>query len=85
MNNFQVRITAAGNETFGPWRERAHDDLVFALALACWSAQNLVEPEIGPVVLNPPWPADARKPDAPVRPVWREVFDDLGIDAEDDW
>jgi hypothetical protein len=52
MNNFQVRITAAGNETFGPWRERAHDDLVFAVSLACWAAANTVEPYRGPLVYN---------------------------------
>jgi hypothetical protein len=85
MTNFQVRITPAGNETFGPWRERAHDDLVFAVALACWTAQNLVEPEIGPVVFSVPWPGDARGSDGPARPVWREVFDDLGIDVEGEW
>jgi hypothetical protein len=85
LDSFQVRITSAGNETFGSWREGQHDDLVLALSLACWAAQNTAEPETGPVVLNAPWPADTRKPEAPVRPVWREVFEDLGIDAEGDW
>jgi hypothetical protein len=31
-----VRTTAAGHEQFGVWREGQHDDLVFAVALACW-------------------------------------------------
>jgi hypothetical protein len=35
---FRVRITAAGNESFEAWRERDHDDLVLAVALACWAA-----------------------------------------------
>jgi hypothetical protein len=30
----------AGNETFESWRERDHDDLVFAVALACWWADR---------------------------------------------
>jgi hypothetical protein len=31
---FRVKLTAAGNETFEAWRERDHDDLVFAVAMA---------------------------------------------------
>jgi hypothetical protein len=38
---FTVRITPAGNETFESWREGEHDDLVLALALACWAAEAL--------------------------------------------
>jgi hypothetical protein len=34
--NFQVKITAAANDTYGAWREGTHDDLVLALALATW-------------------------------------------------
>jgi hypothetical protein len=33
---FRVKVTADRNETFESWRERDHDDLVLALALACW-------------------------------------------------
>ena len=33
---FRVKITAAANETFEAWRERDHDDLVLAVALAVW-------------------------------------------------
>jgi hypothetical protein len=39
MINMEVRVTTAGNEQFGAWREGAHDDLVFALALSCWAAE----------------------------------------------
>jgi hypothetical protein len=46
LQNFQVRITAAANETFGVWREGQHDDLVLAVALACWWAQRC--PHWGP-------------------------------------
>ena len=34
------RIFAAANETFGVWREGQHDDLVLAVALACWWAER---------------------------------------------
>jgi hypothetical protein len=43
--NFRVKITAAANETFGSWREGDHDDLVLAVALACWQAER-----------DQPWP-----------------------------
>jgi hypothetical protein len=33
---FEVKITETGHDTYGAWREGAHDDLVFALALATW-------------------------------------------------
>jgi hypothetical protein len=46
LQNFQVRITAAANETFGVWREGQHDDLVLAVALACWWAER--SPRWGP-------------------------------------
>jgi hypothetical protein len=38
--NFQVKITAAANETFGAWRENAHDDLVLAVAMAIWLGER---------------------------------------------
>jgi hypothetical protein len=37
---FEVRITSAGNDSFGAWREGMHDDLVLAVALACWLGEN---------------------------------------------
>jgi hypothetical protein len=40
LQQFQVKITAAANETFGVWREGQHDDLVLAVALACWWAEG---------------------------------------------
>jgi hypothetical protein len=37
MMAMQVKVSAAGNEQYAAWREGTHDDLVFAVALACWS------------------------------------------------
>jgi hypothetical protein len=34
LEQFRVKVTADRNETFESWRERDHDDLVLALALA---------------------------------------------------
>ena len=37
----RMSLTAAGNPQYGAWpRERAHDDLVLAVALACWAAKG---------------------------------------------
>lgn len=41
LANFKVKITAAANETFGAWREGQHDDLVLAVALACWHGERV--------------------------------------------
>ncbi len=40
LSTFKVKITAAANETFEAWHESQHDDLVFALALACWLGEG---------------------------------------------
>jgi hypothetical protein len=40
MAAMQVKITPSGHEQIAVWREGMHDDLVFAVALACWNAQN---------------------------------------------
>jgi hypothetical protein len=37
---FKVKVTAAANETFEAWRERDHDDLVFAVCLAAWMGER---------------------------------------------
>jgi hypothetical protein len=36
--DYRVRINLrSGHDTYEPWREGAHDDLLFALCLACWA------------------------------------------------
>jgi hypothetical protein len=40
LQQFQVKITAAANEIFGVWRNGQHDDLVLAVALACWWSER---------------------------------------------
>jgi hypothetical protein len=37
---FRVKVTAAGNETFEAWRDRDHDDLVLAVAMAVWYGER---------------------------------------------
>ena len=36
LETFRVKITGSANETFESWRERDHDDLVLAVAMAAW-------------------------------------------------
>jgi hypothetical protein len=38
MSEMRVRTTSSGHEQYGAWREGQHDDLVLAVALACWWA-----------------------------------------------
>jgi hypothetical protein len=38
--NFKVKISDAGKDTYGAWREGVHDDLVLSVAIACWFAEN---------------------------------------------
>jgi hypothetical protein len=40
LSTFKVKISAAANETFEAWRERDHDDLVLAVALAAWATEH---------------------------------------------
>lgn len=34
--NFKIKITQAGNDIYGAWRDGQHDDIVLAVALAVW-------------------------------------------------
>ena len=45
-----MSITAAAIETFDTWREGVHEDLVLAVALACWQAER--EPPWGPKAIG---------------------------------
>ena len=40
LEMFRVKVTADRNEIFESWRERDHDDLVMALALAVWYGEK---------------------------------------------
>lgn len=40
LEAFRVKVTPDRNETFASWREKDHDDLVLATALAVWQASQ---------------------------------------------
>ncbi|MBI2401947.1 MAG: hypothetical protein HYV20_04245 [Gemmatimonadetes bacterium] len=42
MEGFRVQITATGRDTYGAGPEGVHDDLVLAVALACWFGEMVV-------------------------------------------
>jgi hypothetical protein len=50
--NFKMQITPAANITYGAWRSGQHDDLVLAVALACWWAEGTA-PQIAGTRPNP--------------------------------
>jgi hypothetical protein len=41
LQAMEVRVTPSGREQFAAWRTGSHDDLVFAVALACWAAREV--------------------------------------------
>jgi hypothetical protein len=41
LTGMRVKVSAGRREQFEAWREGTHDDLVFAVALACWNAQDM--------------------------------------------
>jgi hypothetical protein len=40
LQGLRVKVNSAGRESFSAWRDGEHDDLVLAVALAGWRAQN---------------------------------------------
>ena len=52
LQNFKMKITLAGNDTYEAWRESDHDDLVLAAAMACWYGEK----RLGSILSLPPMP-----------------------------
>lgn len=41
LQNYQVTINPlTAHDSYSAWREGIHDDLMFAVALACWLGEN---------------------------------------------
>ena len=43
--NLQVKISLAGHDSYGAWREGTHDDLLLAASLACWAGEKKLLPK----------------------------------------
>jgi hypothetical protein len=53
--NFRVKVNLkTAHDSYEAWRESVHDDLILAVALACWHAENTPEPivPLDPSVVN---------------------------------
>jgi len=85
LANFQAKIIQAANDTLGPWREGAHDDLVLAVALAGWFAERVPEPYTGPVVWWPPVGRAREEQAEKPKSFLQRVFEENGIDIDEDW
>jgi hypothetical protein len=46
MLAFRAKTLPSGAATYGSARERDHDDIVLAVAMACWSRHALTEPRL---------------------------------------
>lgn len=48
LRDFKYTISAAGYDSYGApdWREGSHDDMVLAVALACWLGENPGPPKL---------------------------------------
>lgn len=63
LGSFRVKIDAkSGHDSYSAWRERDHDDLVLAVALACWVGERATPGEFrfvsaGPAHGSDPWRA----------------------------
>lgn len=42
LTAFKMKISLAGHDSYEAWRERDHDDLVNALAMACWLSNTII-------------------------------------------
>jgi hypothetical protein len=81
LTRFKVKVTAHANEAFEA-DQGEHDDLVFALALACWLAENWQGSYTGPLMCSSPGESltEVTRPET-----LQEAMKDLGIDPNDDW
>jgi hypothetical protein len=53
LENFKDKSPPAGGESLEAWRERDHDDLVLAVALACWLGERTPDFEAPSSIPNP--------------------------------
>ncbi len=57
--NFKIKIDLkSGHDSYEAWRESVHDDLVLAVSMACWYAENrpapiqFLDPEVADLIQN---------------------------------
>ncbi len=77
LQNFKLKITTAGNDTYEAWRESDHDDLVLAAAMAAWYGEK----KLWPILKLPPMP---RAPIETRQPTLNEIIELQPKDDPDD-
>ena len=68
LQNFRIKFTKAGNDTYEHWRESDHDDLVLAAAMAAWYGEK----RLWSILKLPPLP---RAPIKTQPPTFDELID----------
>jgi hypothetical protein len=68
LQNFRLRVTALSDES-NAWREREHDDLVFAVGVAVWMAERA----------GAPYPETPVVADKSVNPLDEVFWDWMGV------
>ena len=61
LQNFKIKVTLAGNDTYEAWRESDHDDLVLAAAMGVWYGEKKLHSILRPPPLPRP-PIETRQP-----------------------
>ena len=61
LQNFKIKVTLAGNDTYEAWRESDHDDLVLAAAMGAWYGEKKLRSILHPPPLPRP-PIETRQP-----------------------
>ncbi len=62
LQNFKIKVTLAGNDTYEAWRESDHDDLVLAAAMAAWFGEKKLWSILKPPPLPRPPSVEQRQP-----------------------
>ena len=45
VQNFKVKISKSGNDTYEAWRESIHDDIVLSVSMGCWFLDRMFGPQ----------------------------------------
>lgn len=77
LNTFSAKASMADTDLMD-WRERPHDDLVLAVAIAAWLGENLPEPYTGPLVYT----SKKNAKDVPKKTIVQKVLEQMDYEDE---
>ena len=76
LQNFKIKVTLAGNDTYEAWRESDHDDLVLAAAMGAWYGEK----KLYSILHLPPMP---RPPIETRQPTLDELIESMPESSDD--